>query len=217
MEYRLQAALEPGHGAGADGRPAHLTLLDLPASAEVQAVLSRLAPLVISEGGDEGEPSDGGEAEAELTALLDDPNWRLHLIAAAGLLLRGPAPATLDALWSRIELGSWVVARLAATAFLLDDRFAERARGWIEARYGPPAPPRGGIGGVWNVFSAQTAASLLALLQQLPENESWLAEWEARPTVEAALAGGAEAGRTALDWRDAISAEIGRFAVWRRA
>ncbi|HEV7517362.1 MAG TPA: hypothetical protein VGR07_13760 [Thermoanaerobaculia bacterium] len=204
-EYHLQAALEPDSSDGGV-RPAHLTLLDLAASAEVQAVLSRLAPLVV---GDEGEP--------ELIALLDNPNWRLHLIAAAGLLLRGPSPATLEALWSRIELGSWVVARLAATAFLLDDRFAERAKRWIEARYGPPAPPRGGIGGVWNVFAGQTAASLLALLRQLPGDESWIAEWEARPTVAAALAAGGEAGRTALDWRDAISAEIGRFAVWRRA
>jgi hypothetical protein len=207
-EYRLQAALEPSDGTGAAGRPAHFTLLDPGPSAEVQALLSRLAPLVI------GADAD---IESELIALLDSPNWRLHLIAAAGLLLRGPAPATIDALWSRIEIGSWVVARLVATAFLLDDRFAERARAWIEERYGPPAPPRGGIGGVWNVFSAQTATSLLALLQQLPENESWIAEWEVRPTVAAALADGGEAGRTALDWRDAISAEIGRFAVWRRA
>ena len=205
-EYRLQAALEPTGAGTAGNRPAHFTLLDLEASAEVQALLSRLAPLVTCD-----------EGEAELSALLESPNWRLHLIAAAGLLLRGPAPATLDALWSRIELGSWVVARLAATAFLLDDGFAGRAKGWIEARYGPPAPPRGGIGGVWNVFAGQTATSLLALLKQLPGDELWIEEWEARPTLAAALAEGGEAGRTALDWRDRISAEIGRFAAWRRA
>ncbi len=202
-EYRLQTALDPAHAAAP---PPHLTLLDLTPSTEVQALLSRLAPLAVD--------ADG---EADLVALLDSPNWRLHLIAAAGLLVRGPAPATLDALWSRIELGSWVVARLAATAFLLDERFAERAKAWIEARYGPPAPPRGGIGGVWNVFSSQTAASLLALLRQLPETESWLAEWEARPNLATVLAENGEAGRAALDWRDAISAEIGRFAAWRRA
>jgi hypothetical protein len=31
------------------------------------------------------------------------------------------------------------------------------------------------------------------------------------------LAENDDAGGAALDWRDAISAEIGRFAVWRRA
>ncbi len=202
IQYRLQTALAP---VAATVPPAHLTLLDLAPSAEVQAILSRLAPLAVD-----------AEGEADLVALLDSPNWRLHLIAAAGLLVRGPAPATLAALWDRIELGSWVVARLAATAFLLDERFAERAKSWIEARYGPPSPPRGGIGGIWNVFAGQTAASLLALLQQLPETESWLAEWEARPNLAAVLKESGEAGSTALDWRDAISAEIGRFAAWRR-
>ena len=200
--YRLQTALDP---AQPDGPPPHLTLLDLTPSAEVQGLLSRLAPLAVD-----------GEGEADLVALLENPNWRLHLIAAAGLLVRGPAPATLKALWDRIELGSWVVARLAATAFLLDEHFAARAKSWIEARYGLPSPPRGGIGGIWNVFSAQTATSLLALLKELPETESWLAEWEARPNLQTVLAESGEAGRTALDWRDAISAEIGRFAAWRR-
>jgi hypothetical protein len=202
IQYRLQTALAP---VEATVPPAHLTLLDLTPSAEVQAILSRLAPLAVD-----------AEGEADLVALLDSPNWRLHLIAAAGLLVRGPAPATLAALWDRIELGSWVVARLAATAFLLDERFAERAKGWIEARYGPPSPPRGGVDGIWNVFAGQTATSLLALLKQLPETESWLAEWEARPNLAAVLKESGEAGSTALDWRDAISAEIGRFAAWRR-
>ena len=86
-----------------------------------------------------------------------------------------------------------------------------------KARYGPPTPPRGGINGIWNVFSGQTATALLALLQQLPETEAWLAEWAARPTIAEALAEGGEAGQTALDWRDRISAEIGSFAVWRGA
>lgn len=198
IEYRLQRALDPTP-------PPHLTLLDLTPSAEVQGLLSRLAPLAVD-----------AEGEADLVALLDSPNWRLHLIAAAGLLVRGPSPVTLTALWDRIELGSWVVARLAATAFLLDEHFAARAKSWIEARYGPPSPPRGGIGGIWNVFAGQTAASLLALLKQLPETESWLAEWEARPNLAAVQKDHGEAGRTALDWRDAVSAEIGRFAAWRR-
>jgi hypothetical protein len=201
-EHRLEAALAAGRG---DAAPAHLILLDLSPSAEVQAILSRLSPLAVD-----------AEGEADLLALLASPNWRLHLIAAAGLLVRGPAPATLEALWDRIELGSWVVARLAATAFLLDERFAARAKSWIEARYGPPSPPRGGVDGIWNVFAAQTATSLLALLKQLPETESWLAEWEARPNLAAVLEESGEAGGTALDWRDAVSAEIGRFAAWRR-
>lgn len=200
----LVAALDPG--ADPLARPAHLALLDLRSSAEVQEIFTRLAPLV-----------EGAESEGEIAALLDSPDWRLHLIAAAGLLLHGPSPGTLDALWERIEVGSWVAARLAAVSFLLDDRFAGKAKAWIEARYGPPAPPRGGVNGIWNVFSGQTATALLALLQQLPETESWLADWEGRPTIAEALAEGGEAGRTALDWRDRISAEIGSFAVWRRA
>ena len=168
-------------------------------------MFSRLAPWV-----------EDAESEGEIAALLDSPDWRLHLIATAALLLHGPSPGTLDALWERIEVGSWVAARLAAIAFLLDDRFAGKAKAWIEARYGPPSPPRGGIDGIWNVFSSQTATALLALLKQLPETGSWVADWERRPTVAAALAEGGEAGRTALDWRDRISAEIGTFAVWRR-
>ena len=201
---RLAAALDLG--AGPAVRPAHFALLDLQSSDEVQAIFSRLAPLIAE-----------AESEGEIAALLDSPNWRLHLIAAAALLLRGPSPGTLDALWERIEVGSWVAARLAALAFLLDDRFAGKAKAWIEARYGPPSPPRGGIDGIWNVFSGQTATALLALLKQLPETGPWVADWEGRPTLAEALAEGGEAGRTALDWRDGISAEIGTFAVWRRA
>lgn len=199
QQTRLQTALDPAP-------PPHLTLLDLASSEEVQSLLARLAPLAVD-----------AEGEADLAALLESPNWRLHLIAAAGLLVRGPSPVTLEALWDRIEVGSWVVAQLAATAFLLDEHFAARAKRWIEARYGPPTPPRGGIDGIWNVFSGQTATSLFALLGQLPETETWLAEWRARPNLEAVLAESGETGRAALDWRDAISAEIGKFAAWRRA
>ena len=52
---------------------------------------------------------------ADVQALLADENWRMHLIAA-GAIFVAPERCPVEALWERIEAGSWVTPQLLAAA-----------------------------------------------------------------------------------------------------
>jgi hypothetical protein len=65
--------------------------------------------------------------ERDTRLLLQARNWRFHLVAC-GVMLAGLNSADLlDQLWIVLQRGSWVAPQIAATVFLLDGAFAERA------------------------------------------------------------------------------------------
>lgn len=69
----------------------------------------------------------------DINHWLDDPNWRVHLVAAVAAILQGPDPETVRRLWHRFDAGSWVTPQLAATLFLVDSDLERQSRTRLEA------------------------------------------------------------------------------------
>jgi len=66
--------------------------------------------------------------------LLDEPNWRFHIVAAVALsVLRYDEP-TFIKLWTAFDSGSWVTPQLAVAAYLRDPSFSDNAKTRIESR-----------------------------------------------------------------------------------
>ena len=68
------------------------------------------------------------DVQSELRAILNEPNWRIAQMAAAGIVMVGADAATLTALWARLDRGSWVHPQLMVAALLRDPDCAERVR-----------------------------------------------------------------------------------------
>ncbi|QDE87184.1 hypothetical protein BHS07_22110 [Myxococcus xanthus] len=68
------------------------------------------------------------DVQSELRAILHEKNWRIVLMAAAGIVLAGADEVTLAALWARIDEGSWVHPQLTVAAVLRDPSCDDRVR-----------------------------------------------------------------------------------------
>jgi hypothetical protein len=68
------------------------------------------------------------QPQAELSALLEEPLWPFHLVAAAALVLGGVSPLTLAAAWKRLDLGSPVRPQLTVALRLVDVEFEQKMR-----------------------------------------------------------------------------------------
>ncbi|MBX3166586.1 MAG: hypothetical protein KF760_04205 [Candidatus Eremiobacteraeota bacterium] len=125
------------------------------------------------------------DLEAELRELLSE-GWRPALVACAALQGRS-SPALLDLLWKALDRGSWVAPQMAITLWMLDERFAERARqrlspGWAVM----PEPERDGLSGPevhvihgpagTNSLSSKTRVSLMTVLAHDQAGRDWLLE-----------------------------------------
>ena len=65
--------------------------------------------------------------ERDTQLLFQARNWRFHLVACGVMLAGLNSAELLDQLWIVLQRGSWVAPQIAATAFLLDAAFTERA------------------------------------------------------------------------------------------
>ena len=152
--------------------PGHLVLLSLnPSSPDVQVVIDRIAVAMTA-----------GETHRWLTALLQDVNWRPHLVGAIALILEPALDSQL--LWDAIGRGSWVIPQLVVTAAQVDPLFREHARARVEAMCpvvvpsGLTPPERHSATGPEGLSqrSAKMLASILAMSAELAD----LADWRAR-------------------------------------
>jgi hypothetical protein len=77
----------------------------------------------------------------EAVLLLNERNWRGHVIACAAALIGGGGQAFEDAVWRAFDTGSWAAPQLVATAFLVDAQFEAHAEQRLlsPARRGPKA------------------------------------------------------------------------------
>lgn len=65
--------------------------------------------------------------ENDIITLLSAVNWRYHNIACVFIALGFSSSRILEALWKRVNEGSWVSPQLAATAALVDSEFETKA------------------------------------------------------------------------------------------
>ncbi len=145
--------------------PGYLPLLHLDPEDECLVVFGRVQRALAAPDSDDG-----------IRALLADPNWRPHLVAAVALSLRGTADGATEQLWAAMDGGSWVTPQLAAVAKSLDPDFESNAKRRI-------ADP--------TARSSKMLASLVALLVPEP---AWLDEALQREDVQGAMSSDVDNG-----------------------
>jgi hypothetical protein len=72
-----------------------------------------------------------GDSIPWVAALLQDANWRPHLVGAIAMLLQPSLDHKL--LWHAVDGGSWVTPQLVVTAMFVDPMFREQARSRVAA------------------------------------------------------------------------------------
>jgi hypothetical protein len=124
-------------------------------------------------------------AHEEIARLLDELNWRPHLVAAVAVSAQEYDHTSMAKLWATFDSGSWVAPQLAVAAYLRDPNFLELASVRILARC-PLEPSRltsmtplerhvaAGPGGE-RARSGKAAASLVRLVGLLRPSPEWLA------------------------------------------
>jgi hypothetical protein len=109
------------------------------------------------------------DLNAELGALLKERNWRLHLVAAAAVVLGGANERTLAALWELLDRRSWCHPQLTVALLLRDPAFEDRARARMRTasptRLETAVPDTSDVRAclVWGLHLRTTAAQLPTL------------------------------------------------------
>jgi hypothetical protein len=156
---------------------------------------------------------------ADICRLLEDRNWRPHLVADVAVIVSGFQSATVKQLWCRLDSGSWVSPQMATALFLVDPDFATQAH--IRLIPGCPVHPdqpqmdplerhsaTGPAGTVER--SAKCAAALLHLASILTPVPNWVQEVQASADIQILLAQDVDNARGIVDsWLGRIKAIIG--------
>jgi len=187
--------------------PGYLELLNLdPNSNGAQIVIDQIRDaLAVS------------DAQRWVSALLTDPGWRLHLVAAVAFLLDQPKALDCAPLWSAIDAGSWVTPQLVVTALFSDPAFPTRARDRVEGLCPVTSPStltpivRHVLTGPGEAHdrSAKMLASILSVCSVVPSLAAREASWRAKTEIQALLDADAFRDRSQLitsHWMSATSA-----------
>lgn len=97
--------------------PPCLVLLNLYIEDAARVVLQRIKALVTSKAVSEGET----------LFLIDDPDWRPHLVGMSAVYLGMRSNELVEHLWAAFDRGSWVSPQLAAVLSLVDNDFDSKA------------------------------------------------------------------------------------------
>jgi hypothetical protein len=166
----------------------YLSLLGM-GSADVPAVLSKIADVVRTTDGD----------SFDVRRLLDDRNWRGHLIGAAAALLSDKSASYAPLLWNAFDRGSWVAPQLAVSLYCCDPAFATEAKRRIVTRC-PIADEDGFFRGETRDVSAKNLASLLRALAYVPSAASWVASQLAAGDVRELLKFDRDSAAEIVEW-----------------
>ncbi len=156
----------------------------------------------------------------EILKLLNENDWRPHLVAACAIALGVNDTQVLDAAWMRFDEGSWVSPQLAVAAFIADSGFAQNVRGRIEARCPIQVRRSWSLGsmvrhvamgpsGDYN-RSCKALGALLGLASRMPLLQPWAEDQMSTPDVEQMLRDDWDDGfRLAPRWLDTLRATAG--------
>jgi hypothetical protein len=158
-----------------------------------------------------------GNAQPWINALLADPNWRMHLVAAIAFLVDQPNTLDCTPLWSAIDAGSWVTPQLVVTALFSDPAFPLRVRDRVEGLC-PVTLPSGLDRIVRHVMtgpgddhhrSAKMLASILSICSIVPSLATQETSWRTKREIQALLDADASMDQSnliTLDWMSAAAA-----------
>jgi len=152
----------------------------------------------------------------DIACLLDEENWRPHLVAAVALSVLGYNRVAFTKLWNAFDAGSWVTPQLAVVAYLRDPDFSEQAKVRVRARcpvdasrltplsplerhvaFGPAGAPE---------RSAKAVCALIYLLRVFGQSD-WLTTELASPDLSMLLSGDRDnTSSIAEDWLGSLKA-----------
>ncbi len=148
-----------------------------------------------------------------ILGLLTDLNWRPTLVAAVAATFLPPDSRITNALWHRLDSGSWVVPQIAVALSAIDPNFQTQARRRLEVRCPldytelgaltmlerhSAAGPAGGM-----QRSAKAAAALEKIVASTSSQPTWLAAIVASPEHQALVASDIDAsGSIAQRWSE---------------
>jgi hypothetical protein len=161
--------------------PGYLPLLNLNEHREVQVAIDRIQRAL-----------QAGDPRRWVTALLKDPNWRPHLVAAIAHLLDRKEKLSRVYLWKAIDSGSWVTPQLIVAAMFSDKAFIQRAIKRVES----PGARNGKL-----------LASIFGVSKMVPELGEQLEKWKSNSEVREMLdqdAAWDESDSIAAHWADVI-------------
>jgi len=152
----------------------------------------------------------------DIGRLLDEGNWRPHLVAAVALSVLGYNRAAFAKLWSAFDAGSWVTPQLAVVAYLRDPDFSDKARVRVQARRPVDASrltSRGPVerhvdfGPAGTSGRSAKAISALVYLLSLGGTSDWLTTELASPDLATLLSQDRDrASLIAQDWLGSLKA-----------
>ena len=166
---------------------------------------------------------ESNDLEKEIQNLLENINWRPHLVAGVALLMIDSMNLSAD-VWKAFDRGSWVNPQLAVIAFFHDPDFSQRARERLEKRC-----PIGlelsrpismlevhvarGPGGN-HQLSCKSMASLMALCPLIPSLAGYVSELSGLEDVQRMIAEDWDkAGRIAQGWLRGITAYFDELGI----
>ena len=153
--------------------------------------------------------------DQEIYALLDELDWRAHLVGTlASVLGRRQSAAVVAAHWKDFDEGSWVSPQLAVVLNLIDPDFAHRARNRIERRcLGVPDRThsvsmllRTVVSGPAGDYerACKALSALCVVSKRVPEMRQWLKEQKQQPDVQRMLEHDPDSGgMIAFYWQQA--------------
>lgn len=95
------------------------------------------------------------DLQRDIGELLDEMNWRPHLVAAVAISAIDYQPRILAKLWDAFDAGSWVTPQLAVAAYLRDPDFSRQAAMRVSGVF---------ESSLSNPLSAKAVNALIALL-----------------------------------------------------
>lgn len=196
-----------------DSNPGYLHFLDLH-SAEANHSVSRVIECCRL----------SSDPFQDIGRLLDERDWRLHLVAAVALSAIGYDCTAFNKLWSAFDAGSWVTPQLAVVASLRDPDFSDRARVRVQSRcpvdtsrFSSMTPlerlvaagPAGAL-----ERSAKAACALIYLVSLFPGPLDWLTTELASPDIATLLSEDRDhASSIAEHWLASLKAILNALAI----
>jgi hypothetical protein len=161
----------------------------------------------------------------DIDRLLDEENWRPHLVAAVALSVLGYNRAAFTKLWAAFDAGSWVTPQLAVVAYLRDPDFPGQARVRLEARcpvdafrvtQSSPLERHLAVGPAGATERSAKAASALIYLLNLLGPSDWLTAELATPDLTALLSGDRDHASTIAEgWLLSLKTILNSLAIKR--
>ena len=135
---------------------------------------------------------------SDICRLLEESNWRPHLVAAVAVIVSGFDPEAARLLWHRLDCGSWVTPQIAAALFLIDPDFPAQTRARLEVRCPVNSSElllmtqierHSATGPAGTIHrSAKAAAALLQLAQMATPVPTWVQDMRAANDMQVLLA-----------------------------